>query len=69
MCYLAELTSFQNSSQLNVRCILIVCNVISLLYYIYVFLYNYIYICTLESALPDHTSNSENSGMAEINKY
>ena len=45
MCYLAELTGSQNSCQLNMRRILIVCNnvyamsTILLLYYIYIFIF------------------------------
>ena len=50
MCYPAELTSSQNSCQLNIRRISIVCNnvyaisTILLLYYIYVFIFIYLYV-------------------------
>ena len=50
MCYLAELTGSQNSCQLNMHRILIVCNnvyamsTILLLYYIYVFIFIYLYL-------------------------
>ena len=50
MCYPAELTGSQNSCQLNMRRISIVCNnvyamsTILLLYYIYVFIFIYLYL-------------------------
>ena len=50
MCYPAELTGSQNSCQLNIRRISIVCNnvyaisTILLLYYIYVFIFIYLYV-------------------------
>ena len=50
MCYPAELTGSQNSCQLNIRRISIVCNnvyaisTILLLYYIYGFIFIYLYV-------------------------
>ena len=57
MCYLAEQTGAQNSCQLNMRRILIVCNYVhTILLYCYytilmsLYLYNYTYICMFVSA-------------------
>ena len=76
MCYPAVLSGSQNSCQLNLRHISIVCNneyaisTILLLYYIYVFVFIYLYIynCMFVSALPDPTLSQRNLRMVEINK-
>ena len=80
MCYLAVLTGSQNSCQLNMRRLSIVCNnvyaisTILLRYYIYVFIFYifiFIIVCFV-SALPDPTCNSEksaNGGNKQIFKY
>ena len=72
MCYPAELTGSQNSCQLNMRRISIVCNnVYAILLYcyfiIFMFLYLYIFIynCMFVSALPNPTRNSEKSATGE----